>query len=131
MGRFDLAGQYVTTQLDETAELNRALQRRSGINPNIAEKMLGYYLEGAVHLRQRTSRLGLVAFYRYELFNTQEKMAPGFLPLGEFNRTAHTVGLTLFPHRDIALKVDYNFLDNESTFITASDKWNLGIGWWF
>lgn len=131
LGRVDLTGQYVTTRLDDTVQLNRALQRRTGVNPNIAEEMLGYYLEGAVRLRPRTARLGLVGFYRYELFNTQEKMAPGLLPLHEFNRSANTVGFTLFPHPDIALKLDYNFLDNESALIEASDKWNLGIGWWF
>ena len=59
IGRFDLRGQYVTTRLEDSAELNRALQRRSGINPNIAEEMLGYYLESAVHLRPRTARIGL------------------------------------------------------------------------
>ena len=131
IGRFDLTAQYVSTKLDDSAELNRALQRRSGISPNIAEETLGYYLEGAVQLRPRTSRFGLAAFYRYELFNTQEKMAPGLLPLEEFNRNAHTVGLTLFPHRDVALKIDYSFLGNESTLIEASDRWNLGLGWWF
>ena len=129
--RFDFRGQFAQTTMNETARLNALLQRTSGINPNIAERMRGYYFEGAYHLLPYSSRHDLVAFSRYENFDTQNRMAPGFLPLNEFDRDALVTGLTYFPEPDVALKFDYTFLRNQSRFIKARNGLNLGIGWWF
>jgi hypothetical protein len=131
LGRFDFRGEAALTELGDSAELNRAIQRRVGVNPNVAEQMRGFYLEGAFHLFPRAARRPLVAFYRFEDYDTQYEMAPGFLPLEQFDRRAHTLGLTFLPHPDVALKVDYSALDNESAVVDAADRWNLGIGWWF
>ena len=131
VSRFDFRGQFAQVTMDQTAELNALLQRTSGVNPNIAERMRGAYLEGAFHLFPRWYRHDLVAFARYEDFDTQNKMAPGFLPLNEFDRTAWVTGLTYYPEPDVALKFDYTFLNNKSSFIKPRDSLNLGVGWWF
>ena len=131
VSRFDFRGQFAQVTMDQTAELNALLQRTAGVNPNIAERMRGAYLEGAFHLFPRWYRHDLVAFARYEDFDTQNKMAPGFLPLNEFDRTAWVTGLTYYPEPDVALKFDYTFLNNKSSFIKARDSLNLGVGWWF
>jgi len=130
-GRFDFRGQFVQTDMDQTAELNSLLQRTSGVSPNIAERMRGYYFEGAYHLFPQRFRHDFVVFSRYENFDTQNKMAPGFQPLGEFDRDALVTGFTYFPEPDVALKFDYTLLNNQSVFIKARDSVNLGVGWWF
>src|SRR5262245_5392155 len=130
-GRFDARGQLATNRLKNAAEINRALQRQTGVNPNIARVMRGFYLEGAAHLFPTRFKHDLVTFYRYENFDTQYRMPTGFLPLKQFDRSAHIVGLTYYPYPDIALKFDYNFMRNASEVVRVSNRWNFGIGWWF
>lgn len=131
LGRFDFRGEFAQTHLDQTAALNALLQRTSGVNPNIAERMRGFYVEGAYHLLPTRSQFDLVAFSRYENFDTQSRMADGYQPRGAFDRDAWITGLTYFPEPDVALKVDYTILRNQSSFIAAPNGINLGIGWWF
>ncbi len=131
VSRFDVRGQFAQVTVDQTARLNSLLQRTSGVNPNIAERMRGYYFEGAYHVLPPSSRYDLVAFSRYESFDTQNRMARGFLPLGELDRDAFVSGVTFFPEPDVALKLDYTILRNQSSFIRARNGFNLGVGWWF
>ena len=131
INRFDFRGQFAYTVLDDADEINRAVQRRTGVSPNIAEAMRGYYLEGAAHVLPQNDRHDLVAFYRFEEFDTQFRMPDGFLPLEQFDRTAHVIGVTYLPHPDIAFKFDYNILRNDSSVVQALNRWNFGIGWWF
>jgi hypothetical protein len=131
LSRFDFRGEFAQVTMDKTAALNSLLQRTSGINPNIAERMRGYYFEGAYHLLPFSARHDFVVFSRYENFDTQNKMAPGFLPLREFDRDALVSGFTYFPEPDVALKFDYTILRNQSRFIKARNGFNLGLGWWF
>ena len=112
VSRFDFRGEWANVNLDQTSRLNSLLQRTSGVNPNIAERMRGFYVEGAYHLLPLRQRYDLVAFSRYENFDTQHRMARGFLPLKEFDRDALVTGLTFFPEPDVALKFDYTVLRN-------------------
>ena len=91
----------------------------------------GYYLEGGFQLLPLEFPHQLVAFYRYENFDTQFRMPASFLPLKQFDRSAHVLGLTYFPHPDIAFKFDYNIMENSSSVVKALNRWNFGIGWWF
>ena len=129
--RLSTRGQFAITHLDDAAAMNRAIQLRSGVNPNLAERMRGYYLEGGFQLLPLEFPHQLVAFYRYEDFDTQFRMPAGFLPLKQWDRSAHVLGVTYFPHPDIAFKFDYNIMDNKSSVVRALNRWNFGIGWWF
>lgn len=129
--RFDGRGQFAITHLDDAAMINRIQQQQTGVSPNVAEKMRGFYLEGAVHLLPASTSHDLVGFYRYESFDTQYQMPDGFLPLREFDREAHVVGLTYYPYPDVAIKFDHIVLRNASTLISVPNQWNFGIGWWF
>lgn len=129
--RFDTRGQFVVTDLEQAAEINRIVQRRSGVSPNLAEQMRGFYWEGALHLLPSGTIHDLVGFYRYENFDTQYRMPAGFLPLEEFDREAHVAGVTYSPYPDVAFKFDYVVLRNASSVIDAPNQWNFGVGWWF
>jgi len=128
---FEFRGEFATAYITKARELNQALQRRTGINPNIAKQMRGFYLEGAAHLLPRQSQHDLVGFLRYENFDTQYRVPSGFVPLRQFDRSLWTFGATYYPHPDIALKADYQIYRNESSVVDAPNQFNLGLGWWF
>ena len=71
------------------------------------------------------------SFVRYENFDTQFRMPAGYVPLKEFDRDAWVVGATYWPDPDIAVKVDYAIMRNQSAVIKAPNSFNVGLGWWF
>ncbi|MEO8097720.1 MAG: hypothetical protein ABI811_08455 [Acidobacteriota bacterium] len=129
--RLDLRGLFANTWVSRTGELNRRTQIQTGVNPNVASQMRGYYLEPAVHVFSRRASNDLILFTRYEKYNTQQRMASGYLPLGEFNRSSWVTGITYKPNADVAVKFDYVVNANESRLVRAVNGVNLGIGWWF
>ena len=131
VGQIDLRGLFVDTWVSNTAALNNLLELQNGLNPNVARRMRGYYFEPAYHLLPRRFRHDLLAFARFERYNTQHRMADGFEPLNEFNRSSWVTGLTYRPHPDVVVKFDYVFNRNQSEIIRAIDGINFGVGWWF
>ena len=129
--RFDVRALYAHTWISRAGELNRLMRQQTGVNPNVASRMRGYYVEPAVHLLPKRLRHDLIAFSRYERYNTQQKMPDGFLPLAQFNRSSWVTGLTYKPVPDVAVKFDYVFNRNQSAVLRALNGINLGIGWWF
>jgi hypothetical protein len=129
--RLDFRGLFAHAWISQAGELNRALQRQFGSNPNIASQLHGYYLEPAVRVLPRRTRHDLAVFGRYERFNTQHRMPAGYLPLPQFNRSAWVAGATYKPNADVAVKFDYVFNHNRSAVVRPRNSLNLGIGWWF
>lgn len=130
-GELETRGQYAHGFLEGMGELNRSIQRTVGVSPNVAEEIRGFYLEGSYFVIPKPAPLELAVFLRYENFDTQFKMPDGFLPLGEFDRDAWIVGVTYFPDPDVAVKLDYTVLRNQSDVILAPNSLNVGLGWWF
>jgi hypothetical protein len=131
VGRLDLRGEYAQVFIDGAEELNRLRALREGADPNVASQMRGGYLEAAHPLLPFPSPREVVGFIRYERFDTQHKMPPGYLPLSEFNRSAWVVGLSYFPDPDVVVKVDYTVGKNQSSVFTVPRAFNVGLGWWF
>lgn len=129
--RADFRALFANTWVSRAAELNRRLQLETGVNPNVASQMRGYYLEPAFHLLPRRARNDVILFTRYEQYNTQQRMPLGYQPLAQFNRSSWITGVTFKPTADVAIKFDYNFNRNQSAIIRALNGVNLGIGWWF
>jgi hypothetical protein len=129
--RLDLRGLFVNTWVSKAGALNQRLRQQTGVNPNVASQMRGYYVEPAFHLLPRRIRHDLIAFTRYERYNTQQAMPAGYLPLPQFNRSSWVTGLTYKPVPDIAVKFDYVFNKNKSSVVNALNGLNVGIGWWF
>lgn len=129
--RFDFRALFANTWLSQTAELNRFLERRTGVNPNIARQLRGYYFEPAIHVLPRKAGMDLIVFGRYENYNTQYRMANGYVALPQFERTSWVTGITFKPIPDVAIKFDYALNQNRSAVVRALDGINLGIGWWF
>lgn len=129
--RLELRGQLAHVAIHKAGDINDALTQQSGIDPNIAQGLVGFYGEASYRIWAKGSPRDLVAFARYEYADTQHRMPDGWLPLEEFQRTSLTVGLTYFPDPDIAIKADYVWLRNRSGIIRAPSSFNLGLGWWF
>lgn len=129
--RLDVRGLFANTWMSRAAELNQRRRQQTGVNPNVASQMRGYYFEPAFHLLPRRFRHDLVAFTRYERYNTQQQMPAGYLPLLQFNRSSWVTGLTYKPVPDVAVKFDYVFNRNRSSIVNPLNGINLGIGWWF
>jgi len=130
-GRNELRGQWSMVNIDGAGDLNRALQQQSGINPNVASRLMGAYFEGATRVSPDAWTHEIVAFSRIELFDTQNKMPDGYLPLGEFQRSALVVGAIYYPDPDVAFKFDWVQEHNKSSVVRAPWRINAGVGWWF
>jgi DtxR family Mn-dependent transcriptional regulator len=130
-GRLELRGQVSQAWIGNAGQLNDALGLRIGVNPNIAEAIGGFYLEAGYRAISRPRFGELGTFVRYEDFNTQRRMPPGYVALPEFDRNAWVVGATYWPDPDVAIKVDYTVVGSQSTVVQAPNSFNAGLGWWF
>ena len=131
IGELTVRGLYAHAFLDGMGELNRAVQRLTGVSPNVAEQMRGFYLEGAWFVVPRPAPREVAVFLRYENFDTQYRMPDGYVPLPAFDRDAWIAGVTWFPDPDVAVKVDYTVLRSRSAVVDVPNSVNVGLGWWF
>ncbi len=130
-GRYQARGQWSFVTIGGAEDLNYALQAQSGINPNIAEQLFGAYGELSSRISPDRWSHEVSVFGRYERYETQHKMPPGFIPLNQFNRSAWIAGATYFPDPDVAFKWDVVWEHNKSDIVRAPWSVNLGVGWWF
>ena len=129
--RLELRGQIAGVTIDNAAQLNDAIARTTGVDPNIASGLRGAYAEASYRIieGQRWGDVGV--FARYENFDTQHRMPAGALPILAFDRDAWVVGANYWPEPDIAIKVDYVMVRNQSSVVRAPNALNVGLGWWF
>jgi len=129
--RLELRGQFAHVAVSNAADLNDALARAVGVNPNIASAMRGFYGEASYRVISGRPAGDVGIFTRYEDFDTQYKMPGGYLPLEQFDRDAFIMGGTYWPDPDIAIKVDYSIVRSRSSVVPAPNSFNVGLGWWF
>jgi hypothetical protein len=130
-GRIEARAQFVQVSVANVDQLNRTLTLSAGVDPNIAERMRGGYVEAGARLfsSPRSGEFGV--FARFESVNTQARMAPGATALPEFDRDQFVVGATYWPEPDVAVKADYTWARSRSTLRTAPNAFSVGLGWWF
>jgi hypothetical protein len=129
--RLELRGEFAQVAIGDADRLNLTVQQLTGVQPNVARTLRGFYGEGAYRVWASGPARDLVTFVRYENFDTQFRMPSGYVPLKEFDRDAWVVGATYYPDPDIAVKVDYVWLRSQSSFLKAPNSFNVGLGWWF
>jgi len=129
--RLETRGEFAYISVGNAGQLNDAVERIVGISPNVASAMRGFYGEAAYRLWAAGVSKDLVAFLRYENYDTQYRMPAGFLPLKEFDRDALIVGFTYFPDPDVAVKADYTWQRNRSAVVRSPNSFHMGLGWWF
>jgi hypothetical protein len=129
--RLELRGQYAQVRISDAGRLNDSIGRTTGVSPNIASEMRGFYGEAGYRVWNAGAPRDLVAFTRYENFDTQFRMPEGFEPLKEFDRDAWVTGITYYPDPDVAVKADYTLLRNRGGLLPSRHLVNIGLGWWF
>jgi hypothetical protein len=129
--RLELRSEFAQIWITDAARLNETIGQLTGVSPNIARSLRGFYGEGAYRVWADGPARDLMTFVRYENFDTQFRMPSGFLPLKQFDRDAWVVGATYYPDPDVAVKIDYVWQRNQSPVIKAPNSFNVGLGWWF
>ena len=129
--RFEARGEFAHAFIGGSGALNESLTRLIGIDPNIAEQLRGWYLEGAYRVMPRSFPHDAALFLRYENFDTQYRMPAGSIKLPQFDRDAWVVGGTYWVDPDVAIKADYSHVRSQSSVLPSPRSFNIGLGWWF
>lgn len=129
--RFEGRAQYAHAFIGNADVLNDAVGRLTGVNPNVARELRGFYLEASYRVLPSRFTHDLALFARYENFDTQFRMPAGYVALPEFDRDAWVTGATYWLDPDVALKVDYSHVRSRSAIVPPPRTFNVGLGWWF
>jgi len=123
---FDLRGVFASIQIDGADQIS------AETGSTIGEEMVGWYVEGAydvLRLLARGSDQAVVAFVRYEDFNTQESVPTGFTADPANDRQVLTTGLAYYPIPDVAVKADVESWEDGTD--ASGTRVNLGVGYQF
>jgi hypothetical protein len=124
----ELRGLYTQAHVGDVAALN-SINGLTG-NQSIGERMFGGYVQIAFDVLSLTrSHQSLSPFARYERYDTQERVPAGFEKDPANSRVEYTFGLAYKPIPNIALKADWQNLNNAAG--TGVDRFNMGIGYLF
>jgi hypothetical protein len=129
--RLELRGQFAQVAISNAGDLNDAMGRAVGVDPNVASALRGFYSEAGYRVISGASYGEVGVFARFENFDTQFRMPGDHLPLREFDRDALVYGVTYWPDADIAVKMDYSVVRSKNSTIIAPNSFNIGLGWWF
>ena len=124
-GPIQARAQYIVAELENTAAYNAFTGK------DLGSVMTGYYLEGGYNLlNDRDTDNELIAFARYERYNTHDEVDEVTIADLAYDRTERTIGLTYKVAKGAAFKADYQLLGNEAS---EEDKkmFNLGVAVWF
>ncbi|MCC6849162.1 MAG: hypothetical protein IT294_11735 [Deltaproteobacteria bacterium] len=115
------------TSIADADTLSRAAEE------TIAEDIFGFYAEAAydvLPLVLPDTTQYLSPFFRYEIYDTQDKVPHGFARVAGNDVQLYTVGLDYKPHPQVVLKLEYrNF--NAGGGKPRADEVNLGAGFVF
>lgn len=103
-----------------------------GATDVIGKRMLGYMFEAAYHVFHHAwqdAPVDLVAFARYEDYDTQDAVPGGFVKNAANHRQVVTGGLSFSPVNGVVIKGDFSWRDNDAG--TAVNQFNLGLGYSF
>lgn len=124
-GPIQARAQYILADLENTAAYNAYTSK------DLGSVMMGYYLEAGYNLLEnRDTNNELIAFVRYENYNTHHEVAEGTTTNLAYNRTERTLGLTYKIAQGAAFKADYQFLGNDA-LEEDKEQINLGVAVWF
>ncbi len=126
VGQIDFRGVFAHENIDGATRIGN----------NVAEEIVGWYLEGAWRFfpdswkKGKLARSDAAVFVRYEDFDTQYRMPAGVAENPAGDRTAWTLGASFYLTPSLVAKADYQVRD-DATGRDLPDLVNLGIGWQF
>ena len=125
---FEARGQYVYANIANSSQYNAMF------GTNVGSAMQGYYVEAGYDLlrfMKKSTDKKLVAFCRYENYNTHHKVSGELTQNKSYNRTDITTGLTFHLDQGVALKADFQQFRNELRGSSIRNQINFGVGVWF
>ncbi|NND16315.1 MAG: hypothetical protein HKN89_08305 [Eudoraea sp.] len=123
--RFTARGQLIQANLSDTEAYNALTGQ------DLGSTLSGFYLETAYNLLPLTKRQKLLAFIRYENYDTHRNTASALIANEAYDRTDITTGLTYHIAPGVVVKGDYQFRTSALDGNDVSNQLNFGIGVWF
>lgn len=123
--RFEARGEFIYTSLRDTDSYNDLTGK------DLGSALMGYYIEGGYNVFPLSAEQRLIAFIRYEQYDTHAETEYNIVKDDSFNRTDITMGLSYHIVDGVVIKGDYQFKDNEMSGSDVNNQLNFGIGVWF
>ena len=123
--KFEARGQFIYASLTDTDLYNDLTGK------DLGSGIMGYYVEGGYNVLPIKAKQRLVAFARYEQYDTQASMEGNTQRNDAYNRNDLTAGLSYHIVNGVVLKGDYQFKNNALSGSTVNNQLNFGIGVWF
>lgn len=114
------------------AQILSAAEAVNGDGP-VADRMKGAYVELAYDLFTGKAWAGdkaLDVFFRYEAWDTQDRVPAGFVRDATQDKQVRTWGVQYKPHPEVVFKLDYRDFGRGGA-ASQADQINLGFGWVF
>ena len=92
-------------------------------------RQFGGYLEAGYDLLRGAGKQALIPFVRYERLNSQQRVVDGVTPDLANDVTVKTYGVSYKPIPNVAVKADWNQIENRAR--TGRSQFNLGLGFYF
>ncbi|MBT5699670.1 MAG: hypothetical protein HOJ12_06710 [Flavobacteriales bacterium] len=125
-GALQLRGQYIVADLSNTNQYN------TFTGEDLGSKMLGYYAEAGYNLlSEKETNNELIAFARYENYNTHKEVEEGGISINSnYDRKDVIIGLGLKLAKGAMFKIDYQIQSNGNSN-PRTDQINIGTAVWF
>ena len=123
--KFEARGQFIYASLNDTDLYNDLTGK------DLGSALMGYYVEAGYNVLPIKAKQRLVAFARYEQYDTQASMEGNTQRNDAYNRNDLTAGLSYHIVNGVVLKGDYQFKNNALSGSTVNNQLNFGIGVWF
>lgn len=123
--KFEARGEFIYASLSDTQDYNDLTGK------DLGSALMGYYIEGGYNVLPLNSKQRLVAFARYENYDTHADTEDNTLRNDAFNRSDITFGLSYHIVDGVVVKGDYQIKDNALSGAEVNNQLNFGIGVWF
>jgi hypothetical protein len=125
-GDLDLQALYARGTLSDTLAINNAVGLAPGSSDAAPKSFYGWYGQAAYHL-WKNGDMRLSPFVRYERYNTQASVDPGYAKDPLNDEKLWTLGANFNLSRDVVFKADWQDYKADNT----KDRFNLGVGYMF
>lgn len=123
--KFSARGQFIYASLSATKDYNIATGK------DLGSALQGYYVEGGYNILPLAAKQKLIAFARYENYDTHAQTDGDLVRNDAYNHTDITTGLNYHIAPGVVVKGDYQIRDNKVDGGDVANRLNFGIGVWF
>ena len=125
---FQARAQIVNANISNTSVYN------SFTKNDLGARLFGHYVEAGydvLRIFNFNTDKKLIAFVRYEKYDTHDKVVGELTKNKAYDRTDITAGIGFWLNRGAVLKADYQLFKNEEDTSVDKHQINLGLGIWF